>query len=116
LLAKLVVIQSSFPHVYERVVREPDVLKLLEQVARNQIQEHDAKDYLKLLVSLFNESYTYFTKLQGNSSRIVSITNWADILNHAAPRLHSMMNIVPFFSEIDEDELHGLVFLTRRTV
>lgn len=118
LLAKLVVIQSSFPHVYERVVRGPDVLKMLEHVARNQIQANDKDDYRELLASLFHESYTYFFNPHetGSGNVKVGLTNWSDVLNHASPRLESMMQIPPFFTDLDEDELRGLVFLTRRTV
>ncbi len=109
LLAKLVVIQSSFPHVYEQVVLDPSVLKLLEEVASGHVQNTQAIQ--KLFLSLFPQSYDHIIK----TSEGMMLSNWTDVLTHAAHRLKNMLSVPPFFS-LNDDELRNLVFLTRRTV
>jgi hypothetical protein len=111
LLAKLVVIQSSFPHVYEQVVLDPSVLKLLEEVASGHVQMHNAQAIQKLFLSLFPQSYDHIIK----TSEGMMLSNWTDVLTHAAYRLKNMLSVPPFFS-LNDDELRNLVFLTRRTV
>lgn len=120
LLAKLVVIQSSFPRVYERVVREPAVLKLLEQVVTGQMQTTGSQEHRDIFVAIFPESFEHFrTMFDAERGTMVAHSGlsprWVDILSHAAPRLKVMLELKPEFTELTDDELRGLVFLTRRT-
>ena len=117
LLAKLVVIQSSFPHVYEYVLQEPNALNLLEQVAHGHVQMEKANDIQKLCCALFPESYDYVTRMsEASSAGGIILPNWTDILKHAAPRLQAMLQGATFFGSLKEHELRDLVFVSRRTV
>lgn len=86
LIAKLTVIQTSFADLYERIARDPLVLRQVEQVVRG-------------------------TPGAGAISQELR-----DEIGKSDPRLKEMLYMPPFFDTLDDDKLRELVYQSRVTV
>jgi plasmid stabilization system protein ParE len=85
LIAKLVVIQSSFADLYERITLAPTALRDIERIVRG---------------------------TPGTSAIDQALR---EVVAASDPRLKEMLYMQPFFEECSEDELRELVYRSRMT-
>ncbi|NTV66019.1 MAG: hypothetical protein HGA65_21135, partial [Oscillochloris sp.] len=85
LIAKLTVIQSSFGDLYDRVARDPLVLRHVEQIVRG------------------------LPGAGGGSQEL------RDDVSKSDPRLKELLFLAPFFSDLSDDALRELVYQSART-
>jgi hypothetical protein len=85
LLAKLTVIQSSFPDLYEQIAREPALLKSIEAVSR------------------------------GIGSATPIPQTLRDELSRQDPRLREMLHQAPWYEHLSPEALAELVYQSRVT-
>ena len=85
LIAKLTVIQTSFADLYERIARDPTLLKGIEVIAR------------------------------GTPTRDPIDPKLRDDVGSQDPRLKEMLYLEPFFEKLDDNTLRELVYQSRVT-
>jgi hypothetical protein len=120
-LAKIVVIQSSYPHIYSVIIKDPASICLLEAIAEEKASSMEAVDLLNVAFSGDdNTRQEIHTLLQGvkagnqQEQQGISIS-LSKILQQGAPLLKEMLLLKPNFSSLDSSTLEYLVFLTRTT-
>jgi hypothetical protein len=86
LIAKLTVIQSSFADLYERIAREPTLLRSIEAIAR------------------------------GTPGTAPIPQELRDEMGRQDPRLREMLHQMPWYEKLNDDELRELVYQSRITV